>query len=66
MLLHGIQPVGGAAGPGTWNSCLKFTQPLVPRESEREWALGPGEGLGFRGAPLGLWMALLTQRSFIA
>lgn len=26
---------------------------LVPRESEREWALGPGEGLGFLGAPQG-------------
>lgn len=41
-------------------------QPLVPRGSEKEWALGSGEGLGFLGAPWGLWTALLTQRSFTA
>lgn len=41
-------------------------QPLVSRGSEKDWALGPEEGLGFLGAPWGLWMALLTQRSFTA
>lgn len=29
--------------------------------SERDWALGPGEDLGFLGAPSGLCMAFLTQ-----
>lgn len=54
----------GAAGPGNWHSCLKFTQLLVPMESEKEWALGPGDSRGFPGGPSGLWMAFLTQRPF--
>lgn len=36
-----------------WCPELKFTQPLVPRKSEREWALGPGKGLVFLGPPPG-------------
>ena len=28
------------------------------------WKVGPGKGFGFLGAPLGVWMAFLTQRSF--
>lgn len=51
----------GAQPTGEQHSCLKFTQLM---ESEKEWALGPGDGCGFPGGLSGLWLPFLTQRPF--
>lgn len=61
-LARGTQPTGEQLGlaPGAHAQ----VHPAPGARGEKEWALGPGDGLGFLGAPSGLWLAFLTQRHF--